>query len=170
MAINKLRYNMDSLEKIQKSLEKAKHFRAQVGIFGNKDERSAKGSEGGLTNADIGARMEFGFTISEGTFKGSRVAARSFLRMPIATHLGEIRDMMKSSAMALLVSGKLDVLFKRLGIACEKIIDQAFQTSGWGSWKPNSPITIILKGSDRPLIDTVQLRRSIASRVNKDVS
>jgi len=166
MAINKLRYNMDSLEKIQKSLETAKNYRAKVGIFENKDARNATGNEG-LGNADIGARHEFGFTVSEGPFKGARVAARSFLRMPIATHLGEISKMMKSDAMALLAAGKLDMLFKRLGIACEKIIDQAFQTSGWGSWAPNSIMTIMLKGSDKPLIDTAQLRRSIASKVEK---
>lgn len=166
MAINKLRYNVDSLEKIRKSLEEAKKFRAQVGIFGNKTERNAAGGES-LTNADIAARHEFGFTITEGPFKGIKVAARSILRMPIRTHIGDIQKMIKADVMPLLAAGKLDLLFKRLGIACEKIIDQAFQTSGWGSWKPNSPITVILKGSDKPLIDSAQMRRAVTSRVDK---
>jgi hypothetical protein len=55
----------------------------------------------------------------------------------------------------------------RLGAAGRAIIIQAFSTSGWGTWKANSPVTIILKGSDKPLIDTGSLRRSIVWRVKK---
>jgi len=166
MAINKLHYDMDGLDKIRKSLEKAKDFRAQVGIFENKDARAASGSQG-LGNADIGFRHEFGFTISEGPFQGIRVAARSFLRMPIRTHIEQIAKMMKTDAMILLQQCKVELLFKRLGIAATNTILEAFQTSGWGTWKENSPVTIILKGSDKPLIDTAQLERSIVSRVTK---
>jgi len=165
MAINKLRYNMDGLEKIQKTLEEAKKFRAQVGIFGNENQRDSGSSS--LTNAEIAARHEFGFTIEDGPFKGIRVVPRSILRMPIGTHIKDIQALIKNDVMPLLAAGKIPELFKRLGIACEKIIDQAFQTSGWGFWKPNTPVTVMLKGSDKPLIDSTQLRHSITSRVDK---
>lgn len=162
MAINKLRYNMDGLEKVQKSLALAKGFRAQIGIFENKDARAATG-DGRDGNADIGAKHEFGFT-TEG---GAQIPARSFLRMPIRTHLGEIAKMMENSAVALLLAGKLEMLFSRLGIACRKTVDQAFQTSGWGTWAKNSPWTVLIKGSNMPLIDTSQLRRSVDNKVKK---
>jgi hypothetical protein len=40
-------------------------------------------------------------------------------------------------------------------------------TNPKNNWAPNSPITIRRKGSDRPLIDTVQLRRSMIFVVRK---
>ena len=62
--------------------------------------------------------------------------------------------------------------------AGEKRIDEAFETGGFGTWAPNSPITIhgskpdksgkkFIKGkkSDQPLIDIGGLRQSIGSRV-----
>lgn len=168
MAKNKLVFKMDSLEKIEKSLAAAKKYRARVGIFGDKNVREGKSAgPDNLTNAEIGARMEFGFTIPDGPFKGVRVAARSFLRMPIRTHVGEIAKMMKAGAMTLLVQGKIDLLFARLGKAGRATVIQAFSTSGWGSWKENSPVTIILKESDKPLLDTNALRNSIESTVKK---
>jgi phage gpG-like protein len=123
-------------------------------------KRNLPSSDG---NADIGAKHEFGFT----TDGGLRIPARSFLRVPLSTHRGEIAGMMKMNVMRALVYGKLELLFKHLGIACEKIVDQAFQTSGWGTWRPNAPFTVLMKGSDKPLIDTAQLRRSVASKVQK---
>ena len=163
----KMRFDITKLIMLRQSVETFGKGRVQVGIFGNKNARSSKKPSGSLTNAELGARHEFGFTISEGPFKGSHVAARSFLRMPIQTHRGEVFALIKKDLFNLLYDGKVELLLKRLGAACEKIIDQAFQTSGWGSWKANSPITIILKSSEMPLIDTGQLRRAIASRVKK---
>ena len=167
MAKNKPRMNLDGLDKIAKAIKESKLNRVQVGIFEDKNARIA----GDLGNADIGARMEFGFTIAEGPFAGVHVAPRSFLRMPIQTHIGEIgktmHKTMQQDVVPLFFKDKMEFFFKNLGIACEKIIDQAFASSGWGTWKPNSPITIILKSSDDPLIHTTQLRRSIASKVKK---
>ena len=161
---------MDSLENIRKSLEECKGYRAQVGIFGDKSARVGKAKNGRYsTNADIGALMEFGFGISSGPFKGTNVAPRSFLRMPIATHKKEIAEMMGNIVPLLVkrVHGKIENIFARLGVAARKTVLQAFSTSGWGSWKENSPVTIILKGSDMPLIDTGSLRRSIVWRVKR---
>jgi len=171
MALNKLVYNTEMLDNIKKSLGELNKFKTQVGIFENKDSR--KKNFEGLGNADIAARMEFGgefnwpwwYTVTGRHRIG--IPARSFLRMPIRTHISDIQKLVQKDVMALFAKNKVDLLFKRLGIACRKIIDQAFQTSGWGEWAPNHPLVIERKGSDKPLIDTGSLRRSISSRVDK---
>jgi hypothetical protein len=170
-----MRFEITKLLMLKQSVETFGKGRVQVGIFGNKNARNEEKATSSLTNAEIGARHEFGFTIPDGPFQGSHVPARSFLRLPIQTHRKEVFQLIQKDLFNLLYEGKIELLLKRMGKACEKIIDQAFQTSGWGSWKPNSPITIILKSrhgkeSSMPLIDYGILRRSIASRVNKDVS
>jgi hypothetical protein len=54
-----------------------------------------------------------------------------------------------------------------LGIACEGAIQEAFDTGGFDDWPADAPSTIRRKGSSSPLIDTKQLRFSIASVVRK---
>ena len=56
-----------------------------------------------------------------------------------------------------------------LGSAGVRLVNEAFETSGWGEWLPNSPLTIAQKGSAMPLIDTGKLRQSITYEVEKNV-
>lgn len=49
-----------------------------------------------------------------------------------------------------------------LGLLGEKHSAQIKKTITDGPWIPNSPYTIAAKGSDRPLIDTAQMRNSIS--------
>jgi SOS response regulatory protein OraA/RecX len=60
---------------------------------------------------------------------------------------------------------RLKQAYIHLGIMAEKIIQAAFESSGFGHWKPDSASTIARKGSSRTLIDTSQLRASITSDV-----
>lgn len=123
-----------------------------VGIFGKKNGRD----KGGQTNAEIGFRHEFG--------KG--VPKRSFLRMPIFQYSEDIlAAVKKAGALKKIADGKMIGVLADLGVACEAVILQAFASRGWGSWAPNRPSTVRRKGSDSPLIDTGQLRRSISSAV-----
>ena len=162
MEVNKIHYDMTKLYAMLGALEKVKGEKVQVGIFANKDTRTDV--EG---NAEIGAKMEFGFTITEGTFAGRKVPARSFLRYPIATLFSNIKEKAVKDFIQLFYANKVDLALKRLGIMAEKAVDYAFQTRGMGQWAPNTPVTIILKGHDRVLEDTLQLRHSIVSRVVK---
>jgi hypothetical protein len=132
--------------------------RVQVGIFGNKDARQ----KGGQSNAYIGSIHEFGWP-------PSHIPKRSFLRMPVVVKGKDIAKEAGQGAEQLLASGKIDLLLKRLGIAAEKFIQEAFVTRGFGTWPPDKDATVRRKGNkkgeDSPLIDTGQLRRSITSRV-----
>ena len=143
-----------------RAFKKASRMRARVGILGAKDKRT----EGPDGNSDIGAKHEFGYFVSEGPFKGARVPARSFLRMPITVKKEAIAAGLKEVAPNMLLRGMVKEFFVRMGIEAEKVIRQAFDTSGWGTWAPNALNTVILKESDKPLIDTGSLARSISSR------
>ena len=58
-------------------------------------------------------------------------------------------------------------VFVKIGIIAEGVVQEAFSTRGFGKWAPNSEMTIAQKGSDSPLIDTAQLRKSISSDVKE---
>lgn len=50
-----------------------------------------------------------------------------------------------------------------LGTMAQKDIQDAIVS---GNWAPNSPVTVAMKGSDTPLVDTGALRQSIRYEVN----
>lgn len=140
-----------------------------VGIFGNKTTRAnlaapiRHGTPGairvrdrsylpskGLTNAEVGFIHEFGT---------NRIPKRSFLRMPIFQKAEDILLLVKrAGALKKLAAGRMIEVLGDIGIACEAAIGQAFASAGWGSWPP-------VKRGGSPLVDTGQLRRSIASTV-----
>lgn len=127
----------------------------RVGIFGRKNSRN---DSGGVTNAEVGFIHEFG--------QPPRIPKRSFLRMPIFQKSDQILASVKAAgALEKWGAGKGVEVLTDLGIAAEKVILDAFESAGWGSWKGNAPSTVARKGSSSPLIDTSQLRKSIASQV-----
>jgi hypothetical protein len=87
--------------------------------------------------------------------------------MPLHLKSKEILADAFQGAPELIRKGNIRMILVRLGIACEKWIQMAFATGGFGSWAPDSPATINRKGSASPLIDTAQLRRSIVSKVDE---
>lgn len=62
---------------------------------------------------------------------------------------------------------KLDRALNRLGMAGQNFARSWF-TDPRNGWAPNSPLTIALKGSSRPLIDTSTLRKSITYVVKRN--
>ena len=165
----KIKYDFSKLDKFAKAV--SKNYRVKVGILGKKDSRIERGT----SNATIGLVHEFG------SFK-QKIPMRSFLRMPLATKANQILLSIAKSTLKLLYKGNYRQIFVILGLKCEEVIQEAFSTSGWGSWVPNKIKTIIAKTPKkvrmklaktgealigRPLINTGQLRRSITSKVEK---
>lgn len=133
--------------------ETLKGYYVDVGIMGKKVNREG----GGQTNAEIGFIHEFGT---------SKIPKRSFLRMPLFTKTEQILEQVREAgALKKLGAGKVVEVLSDLGIACEAAIGDAFDSGGFGDWAENAPSTIRRKKSSSPLIDTGQLRRSIASVV-----
>ena len=144
-------------KKLQEGIKKLKKgIGIKVGLLGADGSKKAKGKDGEpgkLTEATLGAIQEFG------TFDGS-IPARSFLEMPIREKfLGELKSNPKFRAAV----QKLDVVRANdyMGITALGVIDDAFDSGGWGKWAPLADITKRRKKSDKILIDTGDLRRSI---------
>lgn len=93
---------------------------------------------------------------------------RPVLEPAIDAHKAEIAKQMKDAATAALGGNeaKARVALKRAGMVGQNAARSWF-TDQRNGWAPNSPVTIALKGSSRPLIDTGQLRRSIVYVVRK---
>ncbi len=168
-----LEYDFTGLNNFVKAITTSESLVVKVGIFGNKNARektaadqtgrstirkTVKGTKTTLTNAELGLVHELGSV-------ERNIPRRSFLRMPLALKTKEILTEAMVGAVALMVQGNVKAVLKRLGISCEKWIGVAFATRGFGSWAPDRAETARRKGSNQPLIDTAQLRRSIASQV-----
>lgn len=141
--------------------------KVKVGIIGSKAQvKRAADSGSVITNAKIGFIHEFGRLQGE-----PRIPARSFLRMPLELYLDDFlkknKHLTREAFEKSIKSGKADLLAKKLGIIAEQCIQVAFETEGFGNWEANKPSTVARKGSDKPLIDTGELRRSISSEVMK---
>lgn len=150
----------------------------QVGVFTDKTARK----DGGLTNADLAMYHELGAP-------EHGLPARSMLKVPLADHAQDILAPFKEQAQAFLVKGKLATLYKRIGVAAEKVVLGAFQTGGYGKWASLAYSTLLAKlnrgkkgrslakrksiigriyagqAGEAILIDTGELRRSFSSRV-----
>lgn len=166
-----LRSDLQSLLNLGASLASLRQKKVQVGIFGAKSDRlesgklrksgghrTVKGTSANVTNPELGAIHELG-SASRG------IAPRSFLRMPLMTRFPKIAASMKKEGQLLAQAGKGLLFMKRVGIAAEKVVLEAFASKGWGAWKPIKEATAKRKHSDAILIDTGQLRRAIAWRV-----
>jgi phage gpG-like protein len=155
-----IKFNMDGLNSFVRALDESGKFNVKVGVLGAKVNRKDTAH---LTNAEIGAKHEYGSP-------AENVPVRSFLRMPLQDKADEALDILQHEGLlGMLAQGKIGLIFKLLGVACENVVGQAFETGGFGNWKPLTAFTIERKiqHNPQPLIDTRQLQRSITSRVDQ---
>lgn len=95
---------------------------------------------------------------------GGPIPERPFMRNALRANRGKYQDAMRSSAVKILRgSTSLTVVMSKLGIVAQGDI-QAEITSL--SSPPNSPVTIALKGSSNPLIDTGEMRGAVTYKVD----
>ena len=135
------------LDKLEKNLKSQKL--AMVGIFGNKNARDDY-----TTNVKVGMKHEFG-SFSEG------LPRRSFLKDPLALKRKEfLKRARKIIDKDISDSVDSDQILEKIGVLGETIVQEAFETGGFGTWKP-------ISRSGSILIDTGQLRSSITSKVEK---
>lgn len=158
--MGRVKFDMSGWKGLEKTLKNEKYF-TRVGILGSNGSKEHANST--KTNAEIGEIHELGLVAG--------IPKRSFLKMPLETKLFSKISAEKENYYTALKNGKMKKWFEAVGLWAEEIIDEAFATSCFGSWAPNSPVTISRKtreGSAQkamPLIDTGQLRNSITSTV-----
>lgn len=144
-------FNTKGLDQLIKAM-KAENVVARVGVLGFKNVRS-----GGGSNASIGAAHEFGT---------AKLPQRSFLRMPLTTKLPTALE--KSGAFnkdvlkKVVKSGSLAAWVEKIAILAVSIIQEAFDTGGFGQWKPSNMDRKTVK---QTLVETQQLRNSITYEV-----
>lgn len=141
------------LERIKK--EVLKNYVVKVGILGSNDNRDGENS-----NATIGLKHEFGSA-------SDNVPERSFLRAPLREKMPEELKGIGQDYFDSLTEDNIENFFEKLGIKAEEIIQNAFDTRGFGKWAALSNKTVKKKGFDTVLVETTQLRNSIMSEVIK---
>lgn len=170
---------MEKLIKMKEEL--AKKYIARVGVLGQKTNRipmltgesheryklrvkkilkdrpELAGNEE-KTNAEIGLVHEMG-SLSQ------HIPRRSFLEMPLTLKMPEYYKKFGDQLLKAIDEGNIKPVFINLGIKGEQVVQLAFASRGFGIWDPNAESTVKRKGSNSPLIDTAQLRRSITSDV-----
>jgi hypothetical protein len=133
---------------------KEKHY-VDIGVFGTGITIE------GRPVAEYGAYNEFG-SIS----RPDHPPKRSFIRMPLQTKQDKIGQYVKKHAQAHMEKADIKAILEDIGHGGVSAIQEAFDTRGFGTWKPNAESTIKRKGGDAPLItgaDTM-LRKQITYR------
>lgn len=151
----RIQSDLTKLNKFVKGVNE--NWAVRIGIFSDRTSRKESGAD---DNASIGAKHEMGVF-------SKNLQARSWLAMPLRVDQRRIIRDASHGMKELLALGRVYDVLKRLGFACEDSILAAFKSGGFGTWKPISKRTADAKGSTAILIETGQLRRSVASQVFK---
>jgi len=138
---------------LSKELAIAKKASVVVGLLGDD-----LGPDAPYRSAlEVGVTHEFGL---------GRCPIRSFIRLPFKVKADEMSKAIENGFKA--VSSGTTTTERALGLIgarANNYVIEAFETEGWGKWKPLHPYTIMMKGSSAILIDTGTLRRSVTWEV-----
>jgi len=166
MSKSRVTLETGELDKLRKQLRKDGPMHLQVGVLANRTLRQ-NDEGGGESNADVGLKMEFG-SIEDA------VPARSFLRMPLIQELPVALKQIDPQRWGRnLIQHGLRVTLEQLGVLAVSVVDDAFASGGFGSWKKLSWKTVWLKRKRKLpnptgiLLATYQLRSSIDFAVKK---
>lgn len=154
MSSNRVNLDLKGLEKVTGQLKNAGKVR--VGILGSGKKRRGDS----LSNVEIGRIHEFG-SISR------KIPARSFLRVPLRKNADKLLAVLQDNILAkqALSQGNAILALELLGVKAEAIVLGAFRNNGYGTWARLKSSTLKKKRSNKPLIETGQLRRAITSKV-----
>jgi hypothetical protein len=161
MTDTKISINLSGLDAIRRKL--GNKYIAKVGFLGSGEgQEQHKTEDGGtITNAELALVHIFG-SISK------NIPPRDMLKAPIESKASDVIAFLNSDKIkGLLAEGKIEECYSLLGIFAENIVQEAFDTGGFGKWPALKRATINAKGSSAILIDTGQLRRAVSSGVAK---
>lgn len=85
---------------------------------------------------------------------------RPIIEPAIEAHKQELADLLREALENALDNRPFMSALKKAGMKGQNVT-RAWFTDSRNVWEPNSPLTIQKKGSERPLIDTGELRKSI---------
>lgn len=148
-----IKVKKDNTKELLKRLESMKNFDLLVGV----PQEEAEREDNEITNAQLM------FIHSEGS-PVHNIPPRPVIDITLKEEKGKINEKFKKALNIVLGGGSPRVELEKLGIYVVNKIKAKF---GSEDLAPLKPATIKAKGSDRPLIDTGQLRNSITYIVRK---
>lgn len=155
--------NKDAANDLLKQITTLTRSKVLVGVPASKAARDpvedAHGADQSINNAELAY-------IHDNGAPEANIPARPFMRPGIESAKAPISNAMQRGAKAALDgnASAVDQALTRAGIAAQTGIQEKITD---GPFAPLKPATIARKGSDKPLIDTGQLRRSINFVVDK---
>ena len=128
-------------------VKRTKNSALKIGLLSGLGEHP--NSDEGLTIPEVGAINEFGAGVPE----------RPFIRQTIANNITKY-NRMRRDLLSAIILGKITV-DKAIAVLGEAL--QADVVATINNWQdpPNSEVTIFLKGSSQPLVDTGTMKQSI---------
>lgn len=142
-------------------------------ILGNRPAQGPKRVKVGFPAGKVGgAEMQKAIWNEFGTRGGASgggwggpVPERPFFRNSMGENAGKYRSYLMSEGAKILVGkGTLPIALNRLGLVAQGDIQESITAL---SSPPNSPVTIALKGSSNPLIDTGAMRQAVTYEVDQ---
>lgn len=130
----------------------------EVGIGFQRDTAS---EENGTDIVDIAMWNEFG---TEGKYGGEHIPSRPFMRDSVDKHIPAIEYMLKSQEDAFLNGASARKVLENVGIFQKDLVQTEIKQ---GDFVANAEDTIKRKGSDKPLIDTGQMKNSVNFWIQK---
>ncbi|RKN75005.1 hypothetical protein [Paenibacillus ginsengarvi] len=187
---------VDKTADIQRSLRDIAKMQVYVGIpDGSGNERPKDGEGGDITNAELlyihthGVRQkEMREEMNPAIESGERTYSQAY-QLYIQSHGSPLWHSPPRPVLEPAIEKNRDAIAKQLQKAVSTALDGHDASGelekagmlgqniarGWftdpsNGWAPNSPLTVENKGSDKPLIDTAEMRKSITYVVDKDGS
>ena len=163
MSTNTPEETAGEIEEFLANIEKAKRLSVKVGVFNDvtyPDTRRSNGHlrKGGQSVLDVGLIHEFGT---------DKIPRRSFLRMPFEVKSKEIEGVISSTFNKVLEKGlDAEIALGRIGAVASSIVEEAFQSGGFGNWKLLEESTVKEKGNSDVLDDVGILKKSISWEVS----
>lgn len=159
MSSSFVKADLSKLNRLIQELEKNSYV--DIGII-----ETSMYPDSGKSVAEVGATHEFG-TDKAGRGKNTKLAERSFIRMPLEEKGKEIQKDAEYNLEENLAEGKIDKVLSIIGESGVAQIQKAFETGGFGKWQPLAQNTINAKGSSSILIDQAILRKSMNYSVTR---
>ena len=162
--------DLKGIKQLKENLVKLQSLEGKVGVFGGSYPTGESVPEVAMLH-EFGSVTPRSFQYKGQNIKIKGIPTRSFLRVPLRSKkykiVGDKEEMTKYVLYAL-HTGHANVPLEILTRRAEAVVQEAFDTQGFGQWDRNiSEKYIALKGSDTPLIDTGRLRQSVTSTIGK---
>lgn len=136
-------------KKFYSEVKKLKANEVFIGFQHGSDMHSPKDGGAAVDMADIAMFNELGTSTSP---------PRPFLRQTVDDNKDKINTFCEQVAKEVAKGGTAEAGLKKMGAFGVSLVQEKIVN---GSFTPNAPATIEIKGSDKPLIDTGQMRQSV---------